>query len=83
MLKQASSILRIKVSVLVNERYRTAFNYGFYILILNSQQYDNGILSKMPRMQRRVAVQIKIRTFNGKDSISILSYLTELKRACD
>lgn len=34
-------------------------------------------------MYKKVAVQIKDQTFNGKDHISVIRYSTGFKRACD
>lgn len=69
----------LKVQLPVSERYQEAVYYRSCHLMHIFQRYDDDAASKIQKMSRTVVIQMKNQAFNRKDSISAITFLTDLK----
>lgn len=71
------SVLERKFIDSINERYQAAFDLMCYWLINKSRWYEEDVTSKIHKMRKKIAVQMKDLSFNGKDPIWVINFLAE------
>lgn len=59
----------------VNKQLEDAVDYRNYRLSKKSSRYENEVANELNKMTKNIAVQMKNRSFSGKDSVSIITYL--------
>ena len=73
----------VKIIRPVNELFRRALDYRTYRLINRSQVYDGSVARRISKLASRLEVQMKTNTFDSRDPVSVLSFLSVFRSACD
>lgn len=78
------NILESGLNVLVpyNGSYQKGANYQSYPPIYISQRHDGNMASEIQKMRKEVVIQMKVQAFHSTDSVSVIKFSTEIKRAC-
>lgn len=71
------------VTVPINDCFTAAVDYRSYHRLKKSSRYGNDLAHELHRMAKKVAVQMKDRTFSAKDPLSVVAFLQRFKSACD
>lgn len=66
----------------MNDLFLKAVDYCTYRLIKQSARWNEGVAHELHRTVKRAAVQMKGRTFSGKDHMSVIDYFQDFKSAC-
>lgn len=67
----------------VNNRFRDALDFRTYRLVDTSPKYDDRVAKRVAKWAKRLQVQMKTNIFDSFDPISIISFLSAFKLACD
>lgn len=67
----------------MNELLSNAVKYCRYRLSKTSARYDDDVANELNKRTKKTTVQIKDRTFSGRDPVSIIAFLQNFKTACD
>lgn len=68
---------------MVNRLYTDALGYRTYRLTKIWVWYDDDIGDELNKMTRKTVFEMKDRTFNGEDLMSIIALFTYFEAACD
>lgn len=77
--------IKIKLQVIqsVNVAFTDASNYRTYHLYICSLRYDGKIAARTAKLAKRMEMIMKSYKFEDSDSVMILSFLGQFRRACD
>lgn len=67
----------------VNDLLWKALDCPTYSLIKRSAWYDEDVAHELHRMAKRTAAQMNDRTFSGRDPMSVIAFLQDLRTTCD
>lgn len=74
---------RCEVITANNDRFATAVNYPNYRYLNKVSLYDDDVEHELHRMAKKIAVQMKDRTFPGKDPSLVIAFYNEFKSLSD
>lgn len=66
---------------LVNKPFTESVEYRTYSLVKKSTRYDDDVVNELNMMTRKTSVQRKVQTVNGKDPVSITTFLQDVEAA--
>lgn len=67
----------------VNDLFTNFVDYRQYRPLKTSERYDDDVAHEMSRMTKTVPVEMKDRMVDGRDPVSIITFLQDLKAMCD
>lgn len=76
-----ANVFRVQSNVLAlkKKRQQRTYEYRSYRLIHKSERYNDNVSSEKQKKKKTVTVQVKEQTFNRKDSIYVIRFLTEFQ----
>lgn len=59
----------------VSDLFKIAVDYSTYPLIKQSARYDDDVAHERHRIGNRIAIQMEVRKFSGRDPMAVISFL--------
>lgn len=73
----------LKVIEPVNDLFSNALDYHTYRMIKKSAKYNDDVANELHKMTKETAVKMKDRIFSGKNARSDITFLQDVKSACE